>query len=197
MCLYIAFEMDTLEVKKWLAYTMVRGNAGETFFLCCFEEERSKVFYSSYKHPLPNIFQGTAFKKHAKMLIKEKSTADFSKLLFFLPSPTDRKENINKFFGKVHFHPIDCSYEDFRNYAFKNSAFSMQHLDSRFLEERETAGEIVSNYLKHVAEISNSNLIRNKNSLMAKGEVKIDPDVEFSWIGKIYPQNQTVFKLGY
>ena len=73
----------------------------------------------------------------------------------------------------------------------------MQHLDSRFLEEREAAGEIVSNYLKHVAEISNSNLIRNKNSLMAKGEVKIDPDVEFSWIGKIYPQNQTVFKLGY
>ena len=32
---------------------------------------------------------------------------------------------------------------------------------------------------------------------MAKGEVKIDPDVEFSWIGEIQPQNQTKFKLGY
>ena len=32
---------------------------------------------------------------------------------------------------------------------------------------------------------------------MAKGEDKIDPDVECSWIGKIQPQNQTKFKLGY
>ena len=32
---------------------------------------------------------------------------------------------------------------------------------------------------------------------MAKGEDKIDPDVECSWIGEIQPQNQTKFKLGY
>ena len=48
-----------------------------------------------------------------------------------------------------------------------------------------------------MAEISNSNLIRNANSLIAKNEIKIDPDVEFSGIGEIYPQNQTKFKLGY
>ena len=32
---------------------------------------------------------------------------------------------------------------------------------------------------------------------MAKGEVKIDPDVKFSWVGEIHPQSQTKFKLGY
>ena len=48
-----------------------------------------------------------------------------------------------------------------------------------------------------MAETSNSNLIRNTNSLIAKNKVKIDPDVEFSWIGEIHPQNQTKFKLGY
>ena len=40
-------------------------------------------------------------------------------------------------------------------------------------------------------------MIQNANFLMAKGEVKIDPDVEFSWIGEIQPQNQTKFKLEY
>ena len=38
---------------------------------------------------------------------------------------------------------------------------------------------------------------RKANSLMAKGEVKIDPDVDFSCTSEIYPQNQTKFKLGY
>ena len=51
---------------------MVWGDVDQTFFSYVFDEERSKVFYSSYKHPLLSTFQGTAFKKHAKMLIEEK-----------------------------------------------------------------------------------------------------------------------------
>ena len=45
--------------------------------------------------------------------------------------------------------------------------------------------------------MSNSNLIRNANSLMAKNEAKIDTKVEFSWVSDVHPQNQTKFKLGY
>ena len=56
---------------------MIWGDPNETFLWCSFVEKRSKVLHSSYKHPLSNIFQGTAFKKHAKMLIEEKLTADF------------------------------------------------------------------------------------------------------------------------
>ena len=184
-------------VKKWLSYILIQGNPDETFLSYGYNEERSKVLNASYKHPLPNIFQGTAFKKHAKMLTEERSAEDFSWLLFFLSSTTDRKEKTNKFFGNVHLHPTDCSYEDFSIYFVKSHTFYLQHLDSRFPEEREAATEIVSNYLKHVAEISNSNLIWNTYSLMAKSEVKIGPDVEFSWVGEIHPQNQTKFKLGY
>ena len=33
--------------------------------------------------------------------------------------------------------------------------------------------------------------------MIAKNEVKTDPDVEFSWIGEINLQNQRKFKLGY
>ena len=105
-------------VKKWLAYIMVQWDSGETFFSYCFDEEkRSKIMYSSFKHPLPNIFQGPAFKKHTKILTEEKGTADSSKLFFSLSFTTDRKEKINKFFNNVHHHPIDCAYEDFSSFS--------------------------------------------------------------------------------
>ena len=45
--------------------------------------------------------------------------------------------------------------------------------------------------------MSNSNLIRNANSLMAKDKAKIDTKVEFSWVSSVHPRNQTKFKLGY
>ena len=65
-------------VKKWLSYIMIQGNPDETFLSYGYNEERSKVLNASYKHPLPNIFQGTAFKKHAKMLTEERTAEDFS-----------------------------------------------------------------------------------------------------------------------
>ena len=71
------------------------------------------------------------------------------------------------------------------------------HLESRRGSEREAAREIVRNYMAHIAEVSNSNLIRNANCLMAKNEAKIDTKVEFSWVTNTHLQNQTKFKLGY
>ena len=47
------------------------------------------------KQPLPNIFQGTAFKRYVPFLIDAKETEHSSKY-FFLSSTTDRKEKINK-----------------------------------------------------------------------------------------------------
>ena len=61
----------------------------------------------------------------------------------------------------------------------------------------EAAREIVQMFLKHVAEMSNSNLIRNANSLMTKNEAKTDTEVEFSWVSDVHLQNQTKFKQGY
>ena len=45
--------------------------------------------------------------------------------------------------------------------------------------------------------MSNSNLMQNANSLMAKNKAKIDTKVEFSWVSDVHQQNQTKFKLGY
>ena len=83
-------------VKKWLAYIMIRGDSDETFSLYGYDKERSKIMYWSLKHPFPNIFQSTVFKKHTKMSIEEKVTADLSKLFFsYLPLPIVKKKLTN------------------------------------------------------------------------------------------------------
>ena len=120
------------DVKKWLAYVLIREDGEKNFFLYDYNQERSKVFYSSFKHPLPSF----AFKKHTKIFFEEKSTADFSTLFFFLQFTTNQKEKINRFYSNAYLYPIDCSYEDFSNYSLKNHTFNPQHLDSVFKEEK-------------------------------------------------------------
>ena len=39
--------------------------------------------------------------------------------------------------------------------------------------------------------------MRNTNALLAKGEAKVNPVDEFSWVGKSHYQNQDKFKLTY
>ena len=146
-------------VKKWLVFVMIRGDSHEDFYSYGYDEEKSRVLYSSLKHPLANILQGTAFKKHVEKLIEEKQNKESSKLFFFLPSTTDRKEKINKFFGNVNLHPIDSPDKDFVNYSVKSQTFFPHHLELRSGSEREAAREIVRNYMKHIAGISISNLI--------------------------------------
>ena len=90
-------------VKKWLVFVMIRGDSHEDFYSYGYDEEKSRVLYSSLKHPLANILQGTAFKKHVEKLIEEKQNKESSKLFFFLPSTTDRKEKINKFLEMLTF----------------------------------------------------------------------------------------------
>ena len=59
-------------IKKWLGFIRVRWDLDEFFHCNGCNEEKSKILYSSIKHPLPNIFQGTVFKKLVPQLIEEK-----------------------------------------------------------------------------------------------------------------------------
>ena len=71
-------------VRNWLAFIMVRGDEDESFFSYGYNEEKFKILYSSHKQVLPNIFQGTSFKKHNSMFLNEKGLQEFSKLFFLL-----------------------------------------------------------------------------------------------------------------
>ena len=94
---------------------MIRRDHDKTFYSYGWDEEKSKILYSTHKLPLPNIFQGATFKKHCSMLIDERQQQfnNFSKLFFILPTTTDHKENINHFINNVQLHPIDIDHNDF------------------------------------------------------------------------------------
>lgn len=122
---------------------------------------------------------------------------NFQNCFFYLPFTTDRKEKVNKFFNNVQLPPIDCLYDDFNRFSSKNLGFLMQNLDSHDLEKRQQAREIVINFSKEAVQASNSNLMRNANALLVKGEAKVNPEDEFSWVGKSHYQNQDKIKLTY
>ena len=57
--------------------------------------------------------QELPLKKHMAEMLHEKSNA-FSKIFYFLPSTTDRKEKINQHLSS---HPIACLKEDFKKFV--------------------------------------------------------------------------------
>ena len=64
---------------KKLAHITLRGDANERFFSYGYSKEKSTLLYCTMKHPLPNIFHCTAFKKHHGFLLDEnQKKADFS-----------------------------------------------------------------------------------------------------------------------
>ena len=92
-------------------------------------------------------------------------------------------------------HPIDCRYEDFQKYSRQGREFRPQHIDSLNLERRLDAREIFINVFKDAVQVSNSNLMRNTNTLLASGNAKINPDPELRWIGKSRKREQEKFKF--
>ena len=60
------------------------------------------------------------------------------------------------------------------------------------MEKRLVAREIIVNFFKDAVQVSNSNLVRNANTLLTSGNAKINPDEQISWIGKSGKQEQDI-----
>ena len=58
-------------VKKMLVHITLRGDEGERFYSYGYSKEKSTLLYCTMKHPLPNIFHCTAFKKHHGFILDE------------------------------------------------------------------------------------------------------------------------------
>ena len=97
-----------------------------------------------------------------------------SKLYFFLPSITDRSETVNKYLSNISISPLDIKQEQLNCWA-DNVKFDPQKLDF-FDVDRNMMTEVVVKCLKHVAPLSNSNLLRNADGLLCKK--KADVNVE-------------------
>ena len=148
-----------------LGYIVLRGDPDELFFSYGFNAETLKVLFCSSKERIPNAFKCTAFKKHYKMIVDERYTN--VRHLFYLPSTTDRKELMYQYKDNVSLNPIDWNYEDFKNFSSEKKDFYPHYLDLNVNDERKVAAEILYNIFNDLVEMSNANLIRNADHLLA------------------------------
>ena len=51
------------------------------------------------------------------------------------------------------------------------------------------------NFFKEGVQVPNSNLMRNANTLLVKGEAKINPEGEFSWLVQVITKTKTTLNL--
>ena len=111
---------------------------------------------STLKHPLPNTFHCTAFKKHHLFLLdKHQKKAQYSKMFLYLPSTLHRKKDFLQWKDHIHLHPVDVNYDDMK--TSKNDGSMTPALS----DDRELTKEVTGGYyemMKKIAEISNQNL---------------------------------------
>ena len=145
-----------------LGYLTVCGDEQEYLFDYDFNKENSKILCSTHKMKITNSFTITIFNRHRIQCERGAfSETDFSNVFFFLPSTTDRIEDINRYIGSVNVSPIDTDVSDFG----PNSDPS--RLDYA-RPQKEGTRESVLKVLKKVVNLSNQNLQHNTDGLLAK-----------------------------
>ena len=117
--------------------------------------------------------------------------SDFSNIYFFLPSITNRSEDINQYLKNVSISPIDITQKKFDEWA--GCEFNPAKLNLFGPDKSIMSGAAIQ-CLRHINDISNSNLVRNANACLSQKEVEVLAD----WIGD---QNKGVttshFKVAY
>ena len=125
-------------------------------------------------------------KRHSINFESGKLDTDFRRRYFFLPSITDRNEEINKYMGSVNIHPIDISKKEL------GEKIDPSKLDY-FNPEKAKITESVLNVLKKMVKLLNTNIIKNAELLN-----KLPAETDVEWVAKSkkrLPDNK--FKITY
>ena len=160
-------------IRKQMAFIVLRGDSDETFLSYGFDKTRSKTLFSYSKQQIPNAFVSVAFKKHFEQIMSG-DRDESSALFYFLPSLSDRKEEINQYLNNVSLTPVDLTV-DFIEQFSENVAFKPDLLSSSDEKERKPQIEILYGLFKHMATVSDQNLERNVVHLnLAQGRHKME-----------------------
>ena len=90
----------------------------------------------------------------------------FLAYIFFLPPITDRSKDVNQYLKNGSITPLDIKQDQLNVWA-QNSNFDPAKLDMYGGEKKVMADAILS-CLKHVALVSNSNLVQNADGLLCR-----------------------------
>ena len=156
-------------LRLMLAYIIIRGDDDEVFFSYGYSKSKSTVLYSYSKQQIPDTFISTSFKKHFQEVVNEKKDEDYSHMFYYLPSISDRKEEVNQYKSNVSLVPTDVtiefinSFSDNNNYKFRPDLLNVKEL-------REPHVKVLRDLFKHIAGFSNQNLERNVLHLNMKAD---------------------------
>ena len=115
---------------------------------------------------MPNIFRGTSFSSH-RLSTHLDNKSIMSNICFYLPSITDRKEDIHRFKSMVSLLPVTSTIENINAFSPNGYNFNPKHLDEDG-KNQAYARETLYSFFKNVAKVSNSNLVQNVYSLLKK-----------------------------
>ena len=163
---------EFLGLYETVGFMVVRGSPDEVFFNYGFEKEKSQVLYSHYRRRIPNSFNGTIFNRH-HVLIERRSWCRIFKYLFFTSATTNINEEINKYLNNFSTSTIDVSQEQLNNWA--GIEFNLSKLDL-FKSDKTLMSAAAVQCLRHINDISNSNVIRNADDLLSRRAVWVPVD---------------------
>ena len=160
------YEIETGQfkgIREQLAFIVLRGDPCETFLSYGFDKLKSKLLYSFSKQQIPNAFVSVAFKKHFEEIMNgdRSESSSSSSLFYFLPSTSDRKEEINQHKNNVSLFPIDITVDFIESFSVERVSFKPDLLSSSDEKERKPQTEMLYGLFKHIATMTNQNLERN------------------------------------
>ena len=168
-CVYDLETGDFKGLRLMLAYIVLRGDDDEVFFSYGYDKSKSKVLYSFAKQQIPDTFISTSFKKHFHEVMNEKKDEKYSKMFYYLPPISDRKEEINQYKENVSLVPMDVSVDFINSFSSeKQFDFQPKLLNSSDQKVREPVVKVVRELFKHIAKYRNQNLERNVTYLNMK-----------------------------
>ena len=160
-CVYDIESGDFKGIREQLAFIVLRGDSDETFLSYGFDKMKSKLLYSFSKQQIPDAFVSVAFKKHFDEIMNEKRDDSSSSLFYFLPSVSDRKEEINQHKNNVSLFPIDITSDFIESFSAEKVSFRPDLLNTSDEKERKPQIEMLYGLFNHIAKVSNQNLERN------------------------------------
>ena len=147
-------------IREQVAFIVLRGDDDETFLSYGFDKIKSKLLYSFSKQQIPNAFVSVAFKNHFEEIMNG-DRSESSSLFYFLPSVSDRKEEINQHKNNVSLSPIDITTDFIESFSVEKVSFKPDLLSSSDEKEKKPQTEMLYGLFKHIATMSNQNLERN------------------------------------
>ena len=159
-CVYDIESGQFKGIREQMAFIVLRGDLEETFLSYGFDKIKSKLLYSFSKQQIPNAFVSVAFKKHFEQIMSGDRN-ESSSLFYFLPSVSDRKEEINQHKNNVSLSPVDITVDFIESFLVEKVSFKPDLLGSSDEKERKPQTEMLYGLFKHMATASNQNLERN------------------------------------